>query len=118
MKTRKLDENHDYSFGNNLGDYISGIDAVVQNTDTKIRLYYGEWWEDISIGIPMFQSIVGEFDQNALQTSASLLLERRALDVQEVSAVQNVKVLFGDNAIGFKMLLDTDYGAAELEVKT
>ena len=53
MKYRKLDENGDYSFGNNSLDFISDADAIAQAIKTKILLFYGEWWENTAIGIPM-----------------------------------------------------------------
>ena len=38
MKTRKLGNNGDYSFGANSFDYISGLDGIAQNIKTKVLL--------------------------------------------------------------------------------
>ena len=54
MKYRKQLANGDYSFGNNIQDFYTGQEAIAQAIKTKILLFYGEWWEDISQGIPMF----------------------------------------------------------------
>lgn len=52
--------------GNGLNDFLSDIDAVGQIIGTRIKLFEGEWWENLQAGTPMFQSILGV--ENASQT--------------------------------------------------
>ena len=56
MKYRKLDENGDYVFGNNSYDYIEKDEAIAQAIKTKLYLFYGEWWEDISLGLQFIET--------------------------------------------------------------
>ena len=83
MRYRRLDENGDYSFGNNSLDYIKDNDAVVQAIKTKLYLFYGEWWEDISLGLPMFQSILGQVSNENLRRTVILL------SAEQIQSVEN-----------------------------
>lgn len=92
MKNRKLTSTSDYSFGAGMNDYISGDEAIGQAVKTKILLFYGEWWEDISIGIPMFQSFIGQINSQTLKASLSDMLEKRILEVEGVQSVKNIDI--------------------------
>lgn len=116
MKCRALDENGDYLFGNNDQDYIAGVDAIAQTIRTKVLLFYGEWWENIGIGIPMFQSIIGQMNPEALQTSASLLLTQRIMEVEGVVSVDDVEIVRSGRTLNFRIKVNTEAGEATVEV--
>lgn len=107
MRYRALDKNGDYSFGNNSQDYLSGVDAIAQAIKTKILLFYGEWWENIGIGIPMFQSIIGQANPEMLKTSVSLLIEQRILEIEEVVSVENTVVTIEGRKLSFEVTVNT-----------
>lgn len=90
MKYRKQLTNGDYSFGNNIQDFLTGQEAIAQAIKTKVLLFYGEWWEDISQGIPMFQSIIGQTNKSNVTNALELLLNERVLEVPGVEVVNEV----------------------------
>ena len=92
MNVRKLSSSGDYSFGQNKKDYVGGAEATAQAIKTKILLFYGEWWEDIGLGIPMFQSIVGQTDPATIQNSLSMLLQKRIAEVSSVKTIDSINV--------------------------
>ena len=92
MKYRRFDENGDYVFGHNKNDYVFGNLAVAYAIKSKILLFYGEWWEDIGTGIPMFQSILGQTRSDALKNSMQMMLADRIKEVDEVVAVNKVDI--------------------------
>lgn len=92
MKYRKLTATGDYSFGGNQTDYIEGANAVGQAVKTKLLLFYQEWWEDLGLGIPMFQSFIGQTNPETIKTSLSMVIENRILEVPEVKSVENVEI--------------------------
>ena len=94
MKYRRLSKDGDYSFGANMSDYVSGNYAVGYAIKSKVLLFYGEWWEDIGIGIPMFQSIIGQGRSQALKNSVQQLLINRIMEIDEVAVVNKVNVVF------------------------
>ena len=66
MRYRVLDENGDFTIGNEHA-YIEGADAVRQAVRTRLRLLVYEWWEDIEDGVPYWQQIIASRDVKAAQ---------------------------------------------------
>lgn len=116
MKTRKLDKNGDYSFGQNVQDYISDINAVAQNIKTKVSLFQGEWWEDLGVGIPMFQSIIGEMNPEALKVSSSLLITQRIEEIEQVQSVEDVDPIRVGRKLIFNVTVNTTEGKVEVNI--
>ena len=111
MKARKLGPNYDYVFGNNAQDYLEGVDAVAIAVRTKILLFYKEWWEDRGIGIPMFESILGQVSKDNVRLAATNLLTKRVLEVPEVKSVTSVDILFYEGTRSMTVQLTIQYGA-------
>ncbi len=111
MKARKLDPNYDYVFGNNAQDYLEGADAVAIAVRTKILLFYKEWWEDRGIGIPMFESILGQVSKDNVRLAATNLLTKRVLEVPEVKSVTSVDIIFHEGTRSMTVQLTIQHGA-------
>lgn len=113
MKYRKIDSKGDYSFGSGFSDFIYDKNAIAQAIKTKILLFYGEWWEQIDDGIPMFQSILGAYDTETVKLASNRLMIDRIRQVDGVTDVSEAKT----NVIGRKLYLsyrvDTIYGQIE-----
>lgn len=118
MIYRKLDANGDYVFGNNKLDYIDGKEAVAQAIKTKICLFYQEWWENLSLGIPMFQSIIGKVADSNEQMTITLLVTQRITEISEVTTVKNVEINYNNDVrtISLSLNVDTIYGEVKTEV--
>jgi len=58
MTVRRLDENCDIVTSGVI--FTSGIDEVAQTVKTRLRLYYGEYFRDITQGTPWFDVILGK----------------------------------------------------------
>ena len=115
MKYRKLTEKGDYSFGLNKDDYIVGKEAITQAIKTKLLLFYGEWWEDISIGIPIFQSILGQVKDQNVKIAIDNLVSQRILEIPEVTRIVEIKTEFDRRNVtmSIKCLVNE-----ELEIET
>ncbi len=112
MKYRRLDENGDYSFGNNSLDYIEDNDAIIQAIKTKLYLFYGEWWEDISLGLPMFQSILGQVSNENLRRTVILLCAEQIQSVEGVSSVDSIVVGISARKLTLDIDVTTSYGTS------
>lgn len=118
MKYRKLDENGDYVFGNNSHDYIEKDEAIAQAIKTKLYLFYGEWWEDISLGLPMFQSILGQVSNNNLRQTVILLCAEQINLVEGVASVDSISVDISARKLGLTIDVTTENGTTvNLEVE-
>lgn len=120
MKYRRLDNNNDYSFGNGKYDFLVDIEAVPQAIKTKLNLFQGEWWEDLSEGLPFYQDIAGQFIKNDEDKDIiTRLYCNRMSDVQEVNSFLSVTSEFNNEKRKFSLVADVDtiYGKIEkLEV--
>lgn len=112
MKYRKLDENGDYSFGNSSFDYIDADNAIAQAIKTKLQLFYGEWWEDISLGLPMFQSILGQVSNENLRRTVILLCAEQIQNVEGVSSVDSIDVAISARKLTLDIDVTTEYNTS------
>jgi hypothetical protein len=55
--TRRADKNFDMQFGNGLANFAVDSEATAQNVRTRLQLLLGEWFLDITAGVPYLQSI-------------------------------------------------------------
>lgn len=118
MKYRKLDKNGDYVFGNNSYDYIEKDEAIAQAIKTKLYLFYGEWWEDISLGLPMFQSILGQVSNSNLRQTVILLCAEQINLVEGVTSVDSISVDISARKLGLTIDATTENGTTiNLEVE-
>ena len=58
MQVRRLDENHDMTFGNGLANMAVDAEAFAQNVKTRLLLLQGEWFLDTDAGVPYLQEIM------------------------------------------------------------
>ena len=118
MKYRKLDKNGDYVFGNNSYDYIEKDEAIAQAIKTQLYLFYGEWWEDISLGLPMFQSILGQVSNSNLRQTVILLCAEQINLVEGVVSVDSISVDISARKLGLTIDVTTENGTTiNLEVE-
>lgn len=57
MKVRRLDENHDMTFGQGLASLAYDQEAVAQRVRTRLYMLKGEWFLDTDAGVPYLQEI-------------------------------------------------------------
>ncbi len=113
MRYRKQDENGDYTFGNNLNDFhVDNVDAVAQAIDTRLKLWMGEWFGDVTDGTGWSQAILGKNSKNLYE----LTLRQRVLETKGVLGIQGFQSQLEPNTrkLTVTMLVDTVYGQADL----
>jgi len=113
MRYRKQDENGDYTFGNGLNNFhIDNVDAVAQAIDTRLKLWVGEWFADVSDGTGWSQAILGKHSQNLYE----LTLRQRVLDTQGVISIQEFQSALDPNtrSLVVTMVVETVYGQTDL----
>lgn len=113
MRYRKHDKNGDYTFGSGLNDfYIDNAEGVAQAIDTRLKLWVGEWFVDVSDGTGWSQAILGKHSKNLYE----LTLRQRVLETYGVVSIQEFQSELDVNArkLEVGMLIDTIYGQTDL----
>lgn len=91
----KLDDDNNYVFENNRVPIIDGADYVRQKLQTKLRLFLGEWFLDLNVGVPYFQDILKKqvstnviasiFKDVILETPGVIELQEFVLDYDNIA---------------------------------
>lgn len=85
MRVRRLDDNHDWTFGRGRASYASGADALRQCLITRLRSLHGDWFLNPDSGVRWFDYLAKNADLRALEAEIKgVVLDTDG--VQEISA--------------------------------
>lgn len=116
MKYRKLDSQGDYTFGLGPAGFYTGTTAVAQAIYTSLRLLQGEWWEDTSRGLPLFQSILGQPGTPEHVRAIDMLVQETILKVQDVVQIKSFQSSYANRQYAIQScVVQTKYGDVVLE---
>lgn len=107
-----LDKKNDPVF--EPGAQLSGSAAVSQAILTRLRLFLGEWWEDLTLGLPVFQSILGQLGSAQGIAAMSLAIQRQIEGVPYVTAVTSIKTSFTNGKLLFSATAQTQFGTVSV----
>jgi hypothetical protein len=104
----KLDVNYDPTFDptQNLTDGA----AVAQTILTRLNLFLGEWWEDLSLGLPVFQSMLGQLGSQQGLAAMQLAIQQNVEGAPYVTRCTAASVTFVDGAFKFTATAQTAFG--------
>ena len=92
--------------------FFSDLDAVAQIIYTTLRLLLGEWWENLNIGFPLFQQLIGASGAPTSQAGVMLVIQQTILSCPYV--LQIVSFSFTHNtatmASTFTAEVSTNFG--------
>jgi hypothetical protein len=90
--------------------------AVEQAILTRLLLFEGEWWENLSEGTPMFQKILGRRASLSGQQIMTLALVERVNGTPFVTVVENVSVSFdpATRKFSFSCTAQTAFGPVSI----
>lgn len=111
IRVRRLDASHDPVFGNGKADYLTDINAVAQIIQTRLLLFWGEWWENQKAGISMFQSILGKSGARNKE-AADTLLKNYVLETPYVTGIKSFASTFNgvERKYNVSMEVNTKFG--------
>lgn len=107
---RRLGENNEPAMGQGNQDFLEDADAVGQAIITRLRLWKGEWWENIYLGIPMWQEMLGVVGSK--KAVIDKIIQDTILDTAGVVSMSNMVSIFdpADRSYKFYCTIDTIYG--------
>ena len=91
---RQLDERHDMRFDFGLASCVECTEAVAQNVKTRILLLKGEWFLDLSAGLPWLQKIMVK---PASVKLANLIIRKTIQKTPGVSRIMQFSSYYDEN---------------------
>ena len=91
-----LDQSYDPVF--DPGAALVGVHAVAQNILTRLKLFQGEWWENLNLGLPMFQTILGQLASPKGLAAMQLAVQTVILGTPYVTGISSMNVQFNEGA--------------------
>ncbi len=116
IRYRKLTADGDYSFGSGQLDFYRDVpEAVAQAAKTRLLLWVGEWFLDITEGTQYMLGILGKHSK----TTADNTIQDR---VQKTEGVVNIESYTSEvnpetRKIAASMVLNTIYGPTKAEIE-
>ena len=92
--------------------FLVDIDAVAQIIYTTLRLLLGEWWENLTIGFPLFQSLIGASGAPTNQAGVMLIIQQTILGCPYVQRIVDF-TLYNNTATAastFRAIVQTQFG--------
>jgi hypothetical protein len=98
--------------GENGPVFLTDLDAVAQIIYTTLRLLLSEWWENLVIGFPLFQSLIGSSGAPANQAGVMLIIQQTILGCPYVTQILNFNFSLNTATMGstFTALVKTQFG--------
>jgi len=117
VKYRKLDKDGDSTFG--CQTFYTGREAVAQAILTRLRLLYGEWWENTADGLPLFERILGAYGGNDVREAVDLIISERIQGTQNVTQLVSYESTFDPNTRHYSAycIVDTAFGEFALNMQ-
>ena len=89
----KLDENGDWAVEDGRLVMIGGAEAVTQHIGNRFRTFLGEYFLDISVGVPWYRDIL---KKNPLFAMVSSVLKTVILDTPGVTSLISFEFTYAD----------------------
>lgn len=84
--------------------------AVNQAILTRLRLFLGEWWENVTIGLPVFQAILGQLGSKQGLAAMTLAVQQNIEGAPFVTSVVDVSVTFAHGRLSIVASAYTQFG--------
>jgi len=90
MITRSIDSNNDWNFGKGKSDYLSGVNAVAQNLQTRLQCFLGDCFFDLTAGIDWWNLLGSKRELDLRLAIASIILNTEDVNgLIELTPVKN-----------------------------
>lgn len=84
MRVRRLDSNHDWTFGQGFSSYANQSEAIAQCVQTRLWSFMGDWFLDLEHGLPWLEQMDRTTNLNAFERQ----IKRAVLEVEGVKQIQ------------------------------
>ena len=86
MKDLKLDGNHDLFIAeSDLVVEQTRIEVIGQSLEIRLKMFYGEWYSNNTLGVPYYEIILGQ------KSNMGLVLEVIKSEIEREESIQTVQ---------------------------
>lgn len=113
MIYRQLDDSGDFTFGSGASNYLQNTpDTVIQAVVTRLKLWEGEWFLDITDGTPYLSGTLGKYTRD----TADQIIKMRILGTDGVSSIDSYQAIYDGNDRSYTVsaTISTIYGTADV----
>ena len=103
-----LDAQNDPVFSD--GTSLVGIFAVQQAILTRLKLLLGEWWENLNLGLPVLQLMLGQLGSQKGLNAMALAVQQNVQGAPYVTGTVNAQVNFVDGQFQYTVTAVTLFG--------
>ena len=110
---RALDNNGDYTFGSGLANMlIDNPEAIAQAVQTRLKLWQGEFFLDITEGTPYLNGMVGKYTRDTIDQ----LIKNRIYETNGVLSIDLYSGLYDGNMRSYavNVTIMTIYGQIQI----
>lgn len=108
----RLDSSYDPSF--DPQNSLTNLQAVTQAVQTRLRLFLGEWWENQNLGLPVFQSMLGQLGTARTQLEMNLAIQHNIRGGPYVTGVDGIVTTFNNGQYSFTANVQTIFGTVSV----
>ncbi|KVE23797.1 hypothetical protein WS67_21445 [Burkholderia singularis] len=115
MRYRRLDVDNDYAFGAGVADFLMNTpETVAQAVLTRLRLIQGEWFLDVTAGMPWATDVLGKYTDGTADTA----IRQCILGTQGVTELTNYSSSIDPQTRALKVTatINTFYGTTTVQV--
>ena len=97
---------------------LTNLQACQQAIYTRLELFLGEWWEDLGLGLPVFQSMLGQLGSQQGLAAMQLAVQQNVSGAPYVTAVTSVDATFNNvtGALSITVTAQTVFGVVTVTV--
>lgn len=114
MRYRKLDANGDYVFGGGQSAFYANVpEAPAQAVKTRLGLFTGQWFLDITEGTPWPTGVLGKYTQNV----RDVVIKERIIDTPGVLSLDSFSSTIDSvtRRLSVSATITTAYGTTQVQ---
>jgi len=116
MRVRQLSPTGDFTFGSGQLNYlINSPEAVAQVVQTSLLLFLGEWYLDLTAGVPYPEDIIGKHSQALADATLIAYISQ----IQGVTNIEGFQTVLDPDTRAYRSIsgtLNTIYGITPFEL--
>lgn len=80
MRVRRLDDAHDWTFGQGYSNYANQSEAIAQSVQTRLWSFENDWFLDLEHGLPWLEKM----ERHANSLELEMALKKQVLETEGV----------------------------------